>query len=509
LTRSTFVRYPKASHDRALHLQFLRHDFKLPRSLPLTILLTALTVLTLAGCSQPTSRYLRLEDSLRTGNPQAADAIVAAAEHEYGSRNRILYWMDRGMTLHLAGRYEASTGLLEQADDELERLYTRRLRSEAKAFLISDNELPYEGDPHEHVMINALKALNYAMLSNWTEALVEARKLDHRLNVLSDRTGNQNAYREDAFARYLSGILYETTGDLNNAFIAYRKSYDEYRAAHPWSHVPLPSSLRADLLRMTEALHLADEHDEFRKTMSEISWQPVAETQPLAHVVVISYNGRAPRKEDQFIDLPISLDALNLVLMTKATMGTRTSDARAVESVLYGLNGHVVRVALPRLISQKTQVASGDLTLSGETGTFSARTELVQNFTVLAEKNLADRFKATTVKAVARATVKYALAEGIGRGAHAAVGKDAGPLVGLLIGSLAKALAVASEESDKRSWRTLPDEIQIARLWVPPGSYELRLRPIGRASGSAGPELIRTITVKAGETTFVTERILN
>jgi uncharacterized protein len=491
------VGYSKASLHRSIRPSF---------GISLIGLFTLLGFLIIIGCSQPTSRYLRLEDSLRSGNVQAADAIVAAAEPEYGTRSRVLYWMDRGMTLHLAGHYEASTALLEQADDELERLYTRRLRTEAKAFMVSDNELPYEGEPYEQVMINALKALNYAMLRNWTESLVEARKLDHRLNVLSDRT--QSAYRDDAFARYLTGILYELTGDLNNAFIAYRKSYEEYRSTNPWSHLSIPHSLRADLLRMTEALHLNEDHDEFHKVLGDTTWQPFTETQQLAHIVVISYNGRAPRKEDQFIDLPISLDALNLVLMTKATIGTHSTESRAAESLLYGLNGHVVRVALPRLVPQKTQVLVAELTLSGEPGSYAARSEPVQNFTVLAEKNLADRFRASTVKAVARATVKYALAEGLGRGAHAAVGRDAGPLVGLLVSSLAKALAVASEESDKRSWRTLPDEIQIARLWVPAGRYELRIRPIAR-SGLAGPESVRTLTVQAGETTFVTERVLN
>ena len=34
-------------------------------------------------------------------------------------------------------------------------------------------------------------------------------------------------------------------------------------------------------------------------------------------MIVISYNGRAPRKEDQFLDVPISLDALQLVLLNR------------------------------------------------------------------------------------------------------------------------------------------------------------------------------------------------
>ena len=459
------------------------------------------------ACSNRHNHYLLVEQNLHTGNHDAADSIMAAAEKDYGTASRVLYWIDRGMVLHLAGRYEASNGWLEQADQEIDQLYTRRLRTEAKAFLTSDTELPYEGEPYEQVMINAVKALNYALLGKWNEALVEARRLDHRLNVLTDRVGNSDAYHDDAFARYLTGLLYEASGDFNNAFIAYRKSHELYRSP-PWSHAAAPPMLKADLLRMTETLNLLQEHEEYRQAAAGVNWQPVSATQHLAQVVVLSYNGRAPIKEDQFIDVPISLDALNLVLLTKAATAERRSENRAIESVLYGLNGRVVRVALPRIVPQKTQVAYGQVTLSRGDELFTAKTELTQNFGALAEKALADRFKTTTLKAIARSTVKYALAEGAGRGAGAAAGKDAGPLVGLLVGVVAKTLAVASEEADKRSWRMLPDEIQIARVWVPAGTYELRLRYMARMGGEVGQSPGRTITLKPGQTMFITDRVL-
>lgn len=460
------------------------------------------------GCGPTTSRYVFVEESLRVGDMKRADQIVERAENEYGSKSRVLYKMDRGMTLHLAGRYQDSNALLEQAEEEVEQLYTRRVRTETKAFLLNDTELPFEGEPYEQVMINVLKSINYAVLGSWDEALVEARKIDHRLNVLSDRAGDKNGYRDDAFARYLTGILYEVTGDVNNAFIAYRKAYEGYRFAGSWLRTPLPPMLRQDLLRVTDSLPLNNEHEEYRREFADVSWQPYSDTQRLAHVVVISYNGRAPRKEDQFIDLPISFDALRLVLLTKGAVGSNNPNSRAAESLLYGLSGHVVRVALPRLVPQKTQVETGQVSLNGKSVSFSARTELVQNLTALAEKSLADRFTAITVKAVARAAVKYALAEGVGRGAQAAAGKDLGPLIGILAGALARSLAIASEEADKRSWRTLPDEVQIARLWVPPGDYELWIRFLGRGGGVVGQESLHAVTLSAGETKVFAERVL-
>jgi hypothetical protein len=417
--------------------------------------------------------------------------------------------MDRGMTLQLVGDYQNSNAMLEQAEDEVDRLYTRRIRTETAAFLTNDNALPYEGDPYEQVLINALKAINYASLGEWQDALVEARRIDHRLNVLSDRTRDKNTYRDDGFARYLTGILYESTGDLNNAFIAYRNAYEAFEANHSWSHVLVPTQLRTDLLRTADAMHLSQELMEYQRLFPETSWQSSETTQRLAQVVVISYNGRAPRKEDQFLDLPISLDALQLVLLNRGFSQSNRQNNRVADSVLYGLNGRVVRVALPRLVPQRTQVKSDPVTLTSDTGAHvGARTEVVHSVTALAEKTLSDRLPGITAKALARAAVKYSLAEGATRGAQQAAGKDAGPWVGLLVGLLTHGLAVASEEADKRSWQTLPEEIHLARLWVPPGQYQAHIKGSGQSNGAVGTETTRRLTLGPGETVFLLQRVM-
>ena len=461
------------------------------------------------GCGPSINRYQLIEDSLRANDPKRADAIVEQAEKDYGSKSLVLYGMDRGMTLQLAGDYQKSNAVLEQAEEEVDRLYTRRIRTETAAFLTNDNTLPYEGDPYEQVLINVVKAINYALLGQWQEALVEARRIDHRLNVLSDRTFDKNAYRDDGFARYLSGILYESTGDLNNAFIDYRKAYEAFEATRSWSHLSAPTQLRADLLRTADAMHLSQEFREYQHLFPETTWESSETTQQLAHVVVISYNGRAPRKEDQFLDLPISLDALQLVLLNRGFSQSNRQNNRVADSVLYGLNGRVVRVALPRLVPQKTQVRSDPVTLSSDTGAqLNGHTEVVHSVTALADKTLSDRLPGIAAKALARAAMKYTLAEGATRGAQQAAGKDAGPWVGLLVGLLTHGLAVASEEADKRSWQTLPDEIHLTRLWVPPGRYQAHIGGSGQSIDSAGTKTARTLTLGAGETVFLLQRVM-
>ena len=453
------------------------------------------------------NRYALIEQNLLAGNPAQAAAVVEQAENEYGNKSRVLYDMDRGLTLQLAGDYRQSTMVLEQAEDAVERLYTRTIRSETAAFLTSDNALPYEGDPYEHVMLNVVKALNYAVQGNVREALVEARRIDHRLNVLSDRVTESAGYRNDGFARYLSGILYEAAGDLNNAFIAYRNAFEAYEAMRGWSRISPPSSLRADVLCTAEALGLATELDGYRKQFPDVTWEPASARQQLAQVVMISYNGRAPRKEDRFLDLPIGLDALHVVLLNRGLSQSSRYRDRTMDSVLYGLSGRVVRVALPRLVSQKTQVPFETMTLTDAQGyALTVRSEPAHNLTALAEKSLNDRMPGITAKALARAASKFALAEGAVIGAQQAAGRNAAPWVGLLVGVLAKGLAVASEEADKRSWQTLPDEIHVARAWVPAGRYQLAIQPSGQRASIERRE--QMLDLVSGQTAFILQRVM-
>ncbi len=478
------------------------------RHITVTVLLALL-----AGCGPSISRYSLVETSLQAQNYQQADAVIQQAEKEYGNKSRVLYGMDRGMTLQLAGQYQQSNAVLEEAEQEIDRLYTRTVRSESLAFMTNDNALPYEGEPYEQVMINVLKALNYASMNQWQDALVEARRIDHRLNVLTDRTKDKGAYRDDGFARYLSGILYESSGDVNNAFVAYRKAYETFESTSGWSRVGVPGQLKADLLRTADALHLSQEFADYQGMFPDTSWQSFQAQQQLAQVVVISYNGRAPRKEDQFLDLPISLDALQLVLLNRGFSSSNRNQPpyRTVDSVLYGLNGRVVRVALPRLVPQKTQVPVDVVTVKSEGGTaVTLRTESVQNVGALADKALSERMAGITVKALARAALKFSLAEGATRGAQHAAGNDAAPWVGLLVGLLTKGIAVASEESDKRSWRTLPDEIHLARTWVQPGQYHVQdvvLSGAGNPTGASPSS--RLLALRAGDTAVLIQRVIH
>ena len=68
-----------------------------------------------------------------------------------------------------------------------------------------------------------------------------------------------------AFARYWAGLLYEESGDLNNAYISYFKALEAYDAYAKRYQTRQPEGLLADAYRTARALHFSDEVEELRK----------------------------------------------------------------------------------------------------------------------------------------------------------------------------------------------------------------------------------------------------
>jgi uncharacterized protein len=451
--------------------------------------------------------YARLDRDLQAGRPNEAIATLEGRESSFGRHSRVLYSMELGMLQQIAGQYSESNQSLTKAEDLSEALYTRRITSEAEAFLTNDTALPYEGEDFEKVMLNIVMMINYADLGMLDDALVEARKVDHKLSILNDRNAGKMSYSKDPLARYLSGVLYEAVGDLSNALVAYRLAYEAFQQARKLYGTPVPDLLRADLLRLSEGMGLTDEHQEYRKEFPGIAWRRVAETKDLAELIFVAGEGRAPMKRDVFIDVPFSREALAVVLATNGVVYPNYSDHRAAQSVLYGLTGRVMRIAVPRFVPRRSRVSQSEAIVSSGVTRLDAHLALMEDVTAIAVKDLEERIVRTTAKAVARAAWKFALAEGVRVGLQGAVGRQhGGELVGTIAGVLAHVAAVGTEEADKRSWLTLPDRIHVGRVLVPPGTYDIEFRWRGLAGEEVAKQPMRRVTLKAGEKRFISTR---
>jgi hypothetical protein len=78
-------------------------------------------------------------------------------------------------------------------------------------------------------------------------------------------------------------------------------------------------------------------------------------------------------------------------------------------------------------------------------------------------------------------------------------------------GSLAKWGAIvfgaATESADTRSWLTLPADVHLARLDLPPGLWHLEVEFSGQRGQPLGRQTVEDVAVRAGDWTFLSRRL--
>ncbi len=422
------------------------------------------------GCGSVTSHYRQVEDYYEAGRFKNADQIIESNREGYGDLNAVLYYMDKGMTTHLAGEFKKSNEYLTLAEDTIELLYRKSMARGLGSMLTNDNIYPYEGEDFEKVMLNIMMALNYIYLNQPDEALVEARKVDHKLNLLNDKYEEKNVYQDDVLARYLSGILYEMRGEINDALIEYRKAYEISQIYHKNYGTPILPYLNKDLLRTTEALHFDEEFKKYQSEFSGTQWPSSESLRLKGELIVLVFNGRAPIKEDYFIDAVIP-------------------EGKEWE-------GEIVRVAFPKFVARHPKANYYNIHFGDKIN--DCQTYLIEDIAAIAQKNLADRITRISTKATARAITKYIA----GRKLRQEAAKSGNPLVSNLTWLGTNIYSVASEQSDKRSWRTLPGQIQIGRVILEPGEYHIVITPMC-ANTPAGQERFFDAVIKAEDKKFI------
>lgn len=426
-----------------------------------------------AACAPSLKHHERVDQHLRTHQYSEADQVVEKNQRGYGDRNILLYYLDRGMLLHLSGRYQESNAFFEKAKTTIDRLYTESLLSHTGALISNDNLLPYDGEDFEKVLVHLFSALNYAAMAKWDEALVEARQVDARLNQFNDRYEKKSVYKKDAFARYLSGVLYETRDEINDALISYRKSYEAFQDYQRDYRTPLPSRLGFDLLKMSDALHFEEEFEAYKNSFPKAAARFPLQPKPVeGEVVVVAYAGRSPVKADFFINTLIPNGEGGSFLLT---------------------------VALPTFVERPSGVARAELVFLKDGMRMEAPLDLQEDITAIAKKNLENRVGRITAKAIARATAKYVATREVRR--KVARGKD--DPVGHLIGILGNVYSVVSEQADTRSWLTLPGRIYLGRVSLPEGDWEAEIRFLGQRGELVEARRFPDVNVERGKKRFL------
>ena len=307
--------------------------------------------------------------------------------------------------------------------------------------------------------MHILRALNYAYAGRTEEAVVESRKVSAFLAELGSAVGSNYAYRDDAFAQYLSALLFEDAGRRDDARVSYQAAHGAYAAYASRYGTPEPPY---DLGAMGR-----DEGE----------------------VVFLHYVGVAPRKASEAVQV-----AWNDALIAVQTTGSDDENAQVKNAITAGLSANAITVALPQHVQDPFVIVGSEVEVAGR----RAQTLLVEDISAIAKKALEDRLGTIRSRAIARAAIKFALA----KLAEEETTKQAGQAWGFLAGLTARAAGAALEVADTRCWSTIPAQIRMARVRAPAGRQTVAVRYSSRAGDFTNGEAL-TVEVKPGRRTYV------
>jgi hypothetical protein len=444
----------------------------------------AVACLIAAGCATHAQQRARVEDALVRGDYAAA--IEELDEHK--DPGNVLYLLDRGLLLHYARRYAESNEAFEAAEIRIEDLYTRSLSKEAAALLTSDTVIPYDGAPFERALIHYYRTMNYLYSDDLDEALVECRKANLFLAALADRTeGKSTAYQDDAFLQYLTALLYEDAGDWDDAWVSMRQAEQAYARYSERFGVAAPASLGVDLVQLARGLGYRDEYESCRARYPDAADTSAADA---GELILFFENGLAPIKRQIDIAIPILKGETNEYRDRHDEFGVLLAGRYPRYDYEEAKLDYLLRVAVPKLQPRPPAVRTAEVSVGGA----SARTVVVEDVAALSETALGEAMPKILLKTVLRGLTKYLAT----RGAK----KEGGEVAGILM----NIFTAATERADTRGWITLPNDIQMARVSVPPGEYQVTLRFLDAGGRAIASQDAGTVRIEKGKRKYVSWR---
>jgi hypothetical protein len=408
-------------------------------------------LITLSGCSS-FQNYTRhsapARASIMAGNFNGA--LATFPETAVTGKDEVLIRLERGMILQNAGLFEQSSHEFELADKEIRDNQDRavisasKTASEAGTLILNEQVMPYEGEDFEIILLHALNAVNYLMRGDLEGARVEVRNSYESQEQLSakhekelqkaqedshysdwersfdkadsqgyaqlkDKASTVAGLYQDAFASYISALVYELGGESDDAYIDLKKAYLAY---------PSCRSIQRDLVRLSRKIGFKEDQGQWEKKFG----MPKAVPKDSVDVFVIFSYGLAPYKVPLNLPIPIS-------------------------------RGFTF-ASLPLYRFSPSGISGGLVT----TGGLNEETSTVFDVDAVAARNLLDDYPIIFVKQIARSYIK---AKATSQLEHNFGG------AGAILGIFASAV---TEQADLRAWLSLPKQIQVARLFVPRSS---------------------------------------
>lgn len=446
-------------------------------------ILIAVSLLT--SCASYYQSTYTFNQEFERGNLDNALANLQNRSSEANGKKEFLYYVNNGLVLSMMGRYEESNEYFEKAflfgED-----YRKNYLYEVASYLTNPTVTTYKGEDHEHLMVLYYKALNFLKTGKTEQALVECRRLNIRLQQLSDRYDSDTKYQRDAFVHTLMGIIYEVDKDYNNAFIAYRNALEIYRDDYArLFQLSAPEQLKKDLVRTA---YLSGMQADLEKYKEEFDLKDIEYHSPEGgELVFFWHNGLSPVKAEWGIIFMVTRRG-NWIYFTNAELGLtfpfpidsyNENDKNALSSIEF------FRVAFPRYIERPAYFSDASLMFEHE----QISLQLLEDVNKIAFKSLQQRMNLELSKALIRVASKKAM--------EYQVKKEDRTL-----GSVLGMINAITEKADTRNWQTLPHSIYYARVPLITGKNVLKLR-LQTPSGAVNEHQF-TYEAKKGQVLFHT-----
>jgi len=447
-----------------------------------SLLVVIVFLLMLTGCRTYYQREQEFHGHFRTGRLEEATQALEKSRDASRKRNQLLHLLNQGVVQHMLGNYARSNDLFEQAFI-LGEDYRKDFLNEALSLFTNPKMTEYRGEDFELLMVHYYKAMNFIQLGDLDAALVECRRLNIKLAALEDKYTSDNRYKRDAFIHNLMGIIYEASGDFNNAFIAYRNAYEIYRDDYSQIFgVEAPVQLKSDLIRAAYRTGFSDLGREYEELFG--MQNPGIPAAGQGELVFFWQNGLGPVKEEWSINFSIIRGAGGSVQFVNEEMGLSFPFFSGGQSSGDIGDLRLVRVAFPKYAERSPVFAGARLVVSQQ----QAGLQLAQDVNAIAFKSLEDRMVRELSGALLRLAVKQAAEQSLRS-------KDD------RLGAVFSILGAVTEQADTRNWQTLPHSIHYARMMLPEGENKLDLELL-TAAQQVARKVPLEVTISPGRTTF-------
>lgn len=139
------------------------------------------------------------------------------------SQDRLLQLMDLGTVAHSAGHYQKSLKYFDEAIAMALSKEGAQTASKIASLVSSDNQIPYQGEDFEKLLLHFYQVLNYIGLGKPQEALIEVRRL---FTYYADFfKPSAKSYLQNAAVSYINGLVWELNGLMDDADIDYKATH--------------------------------------------------------------------------------------------------------------------------------------------------------------------------------------------------------------------------------------------------------------------------------------------